>query len=1004
MDKSDSKRILLIDDRLGFYGTAKFFERKLNQILSEKGQKYFFEIIPERFISRAEFRLKTEPFDAMLLDLDFSHNEGKEYFKDKPKDKRIWETLGQIVLLKEIRPNFPALPVIVFTSKTPADRILSKAAEFYLLGKASFFNKERLLEDAGWNELLDILMELLTEYEQSFKDKLEVDEKRKEVELEARNRDFMQTYLWQKLAESVYYKKFYKQKEKKIGVVFFDMDRMKKLNDAFGYRGTNKILSEFVKKIKDFIDKNAAGNGVQYEIGRFFRERGDEFLIIYSGEIDKDKLISHLYELKDFVNSKEFQKEVFNADPDKYGLKITSSMGLFVFPDDLKYKEYAEWKRISKLEGDDLQKFVDESYRQMTEIPQKLKDSAKKLGRNQFCYYQSNKTNFFQKNKEYYSPRVVVKVEKRGAEVDLSELKGLLEFIFGDLAFEFITAEEKCGRPVLLKVSLNKKGILKISKNKRSRLKVEVEGVGSYLSADASKVLEIKDEKLKRELILNTPILRKIHNAFFEILRKIARELGNEQLFPRETIVDEIKKSFSKIKEEFILYKGKSPKKISPDSDLTFLKEFYEGIKISPEGGIWISERKSNKEGKYKHALVATFEITPTSYGFLISESGRNMMKFQNFLEGYIKGFAKTHPDGKYTEDLIEIIYRGNPTRKHEEKQKSLFVCRHSLFSPVDPIVYNELIAIDRVRLDFKISNDGEAGSQSSPNVIQHISFDEAKEADIVLENSPVDKFVKKYKLNNTFKIVVYNGSEMIGPSIQLAEAAGFLAEIFLKKHNEISVLDIFSGSSSTLIPIYSRILENKKNLKKAVLLRIDANKPKEDLLENVKSTVSPRDKIDYPYIEGTFDFENCEIKIGDRNFTYKSFFEEYLKEKLNNKDKLDLTIADPPHIFSIPFLFNKKNGRSLTDILAENSKIFIVYYAHKEQIQLCKYIRDNLSKAFDHVWRLTIAGEEMAICTQHDYAGDIESKLKELKKSIESDYYDKQNQVSYEKEQIHKK
>ncbi|MCK4829346.1 hypothetical protein KA005_77195, partial [bacterium] len=74
-------RILLIDDRLGFQGTAKFLEWKLNNFIKESESqdeiKYQIEVVPERLISNLETRLKTEPFDLVLLDISFEKNEVK---------------------------------------------------------------------------------------------------------------------------------------------------------------------------------------------------------------------------------------------------------------------------------------------------------------------------------------------------------------------------------------------------------------------------------------------------------------------------------------------------------------------------------------------------------------------------------------------------------------------------------------------------------------------------------------------------------------------------------------------------------------------------------------------------------------------------------------------------------------------------------------------------------------------------------------------------------------
>ena len=237
------------------------------------------------------------------------------------------------------------------------------------------------------------------------------------------------------------------------------------------------------------------------------------------------------------------------------------------------------------------------------------------------------------------------------------------------------------------------------------------------------------------------------------------------------------------------------------------------------------------------------------------------MVKFQQFVEGYFKGFIEMNPDGELTKELIDLIYWDDLERREEEKRRRIIVCRHDLFSPVDPIVYNELKEIDRVRVDFELPE--KMFTEKEVPVIDHIKLREAK--NVIKENSIVDKFVKRYfGQEGDINLVVYAGSEMIGPSVQLAEVAGCITkELLNSAGNTFLLFDIFSGSSATALPTFKELYKWVNDENTAYIIRLDDNRPEVDYLEELYKRQPSKDndlffKKDKFYLKAQFDFERA--------------------------------------------------------------------------------------------------------------------------------------------------
>lgn len=74
-----------------------------------------------------------------------------------------------------------------------------------------------------------------------------------------------------------YLSEYYEEnKNKKIALIFLDVDNFKIINDAYGHIMGNKVLDYICNKLRSYMDDNSM----------FFRFGGDEFILIF---IDKTK-------------------------------------------------------------------------------------------------------------------------------------------------------------------------------------------------------------------------------------------------------------------------------------------------------------------------------------------------------------------------------------------------------------------------------------------------------------------------------------------------------------------------------------------------------------------------------------------------------------------------------------------------------------------------------------------------------------------------------------------
>ena len=110
--------------------------------------------------------------------------------------------------------------------------------------------------------------------------------------------------------------KWAKENNKKLAVLFFDVDKFKHINDTYGHAVGDLVLIEVAARINSIITKEDI-------LGRM---GGDEFVVVKSCVKSNDDVV-------DFIN------EVFNAfskpiEIDGKTIMINTSIGAAIFPDD----------------------------------------------------------------------------------------------------------------------------------------------------------------------------------------------------------------------------------------------------------------------------------------------------------------------------------------------------------------------------------------------------------------------------------------------------------------------------------------------------------------------------------------------------------------------------------------------------------------------------------------------------------------------------------------------
>lgn len=301
----------------------------------------------------------------------------------------------------------------------------------------------------------------------------------------------------------------------------------------------------------------------------------------------------------------------------------------------------------------------------------------------------------------------------------------------------------------------------------------------------------------------------------------------------------------------------------------------------------------SNRTGELTYTLVLRLLVkTPEAAAFLFKYEGYNLMKLERLLEGVLIGMGK---------------------------QRSMWL--------------GSLEVPSRLRLDTQISAEVLSNLPQALedfDEVHTIATAEALQKGILRENSSIARALTRFIPPGRAGLIIYRGSETIGPSVPYALIAGAVAAslAFAKSGEDIEVLDIFSGSGLSA----KTILSKQQNWRVfCVDLAISASQADMSEQKNVVWL-----KTDARH-----------VLSGDEGILNRKF---------------DLACMDPPHNFLIELLFETK-GKSgaLIDNVKRLAPWLIIYQGHASQLGRGVAIQAALTKRFEKValWNI---GPEVVI------------------------------------------
>lgn len=109
---------------------------------------------------------------------------------------------------------------------------------------------------------------------------------------------------------------------KKLAVIFIDIDKFKYVNDIYGHKAGDKVLEQFAIRIKETISNKDI----------LARMGGDEFVIINDEVMNEGSAINLAKKIID-----QFKEPI--AICENISIQITTSIGIAMFPEDSKDKE-----------------------------------------------------------------------------------------------------------------------------------------------------------------------------------------------------------------------------------------------------------------------------------------------------------------------------------------------------------------------------------------------------------------------------------------------------------------------------------------------------------------------------------------------------------------------------------------------------------------------------------------------------------------------------------------
>ena len=254
--------------------------------------------------------------DGLLMAKDTQEPIGKDdvFFAKREREKHIeqphWHTFGELCFNSDkavIENNKPM--------KFEEYGNVKGQLTFLEVYKAPFYdNNGNVIGTVGAGRDITKLKKIQTDLEKSLK----AIEKQKELIEYKDNHDSLthlpnRVLLLDRLEQSI---NILKKDDKKIAVLFIDLDHFKEINDSMGHHVGDKVLLEFSKRVKSSISKTDT----------FARLGGDEFCIILND-------IDDIVQVSDFIlNCMQRAKTPINVN--NQDLYINMSIGISMYPSD----------------------------------------------------------------------------------------------------------------------------------------------------------------------------------------------------------------------------------------------------------------------------------------------------------------------------------------------------------------------------------------------------------------------------------------------------------------------------------------------------------------------------------------------------------------------------------------------------------------------------------------------------------------------------------------------
>jgi len=348
------------------------------------------------------------------------------------------------------------------------------------------------------------------------------------------------------------------------------------------------------------------------------------------------------------------------------------------------------------------------------------------------------------------------------------------------------------------------------------------------------------------------------------------------------------------------------------------------------ENGVFSTKRVGNKrEKKTEDVVVIRLYVgSNEAFNFLYHNNAANFAKIENYLNGVLHGYVSSHKNLEHFKKIRLDVYIAPK------------------IDDISAMEINPIISKTREKINTRIEAKSNFGS--------------------FYENHKTYLDTNKF---SDFKFILYLNSEIIGPSIFPAELVAKIARkglngnIFLAP---VKIIDLFSGSGALAITVAKSFdgMTEKVNV-----LNLDINPRAINISSKYKKS-----------------FHTVQVDIF-------SFFNQVYEDETTFSN-YDIVSADPHHFMVLDFLYKKVQLREKETVpffnwLSRNTKVFILYFAHKEKESMGFFIHRIMSRTWPQVYSLLIGDEKIIIGTNFKDKNrkKFEDILKDTAKGIMKDY-----------------